>query len=85
MSADNHNLSIEIIEGEILAIAPGTDDANGQPGLVITIGPKANKEPKTIDLTFSPEDVMTAAEKIQVALLRAIVDTVYSATRSQTK
>jgi hypothetical protein len=73
MSGNDRNLSVKATEGEILAIAPGTDDATGQPVLVMTIRPDVNKGFKTINLMIAPENGVIAAEKIQIALRHPLV------------
>jgi hypothetical protein len=73
MSADDRNLSVNITEGDILSVSPGTDDATGQPVLVMTLRPDVNNGFKTINLTITPQNGVIVAEKIQIALRHPLV------------
>lgn len=73
MSDESSNITVNITDGEILAVTPGTDDSTDQPILVVTLRPNLSAGFGTINIAIRPENGVILAEQLQIALRHDLV------------
>jgi hypothetical protein len=64
----HRDIQMDVTEGEVLSVTAATDEATGEPLLVLSLRPDLNSGFKTINVAVSPANGVILSEQIQIAL-----------------